>query len=162
MPHSYAACDARVVQVLNIFIFIIETGYDKAKNVADSTSDSAVFRLDHERLKFILDAADEHSDARLGTIVEGGAAANDGDDAPLLDLGAAVVGDPSPFVHKHAPGGAHDTSFLHQGGNTSQPSAAEWEARVAAAIQRVLREAGPRPEQTAAPPVVAVSAAEAL
>lgn len=54
--YLYTFCALFITTVLNVFIFIIEDGFHLAKRASHQEDTS--FKLDHERLREILDAAD--------------------------------------------------------------------------------------------------------
>ena len=56
--YLYSFCMIFIVVVLNVFIFIIETGYSKAQRTTGS-HDEAPIMLDHDRLHRVLEAAEK-------------------------------------------------------------------------------------------------------
>ena len=57
--YLYTFCVLFITTVLNIFIFIIEAGFDRANSaIRNEQASDEVMKLDHDRLKDILDAAD--------------------------------------------------------------------------------------------------------
>lgn len=57
--YLYTFCVLFITTVLNIFIFIIEAGFDRANSaIRNEQASDETMKLDHDRLKDILDAAD--------------------------------------------------------------------------------------------------------
>lgn len=56
--YLYSFCIIFIVVILNVFIFIIETGYEKAQRSTGS-HDERPLMLDHDRLHRVLDAAEK-------------------------------------------------------------------------------------------------------
>ena len=75
--YLYTFCIIFIVVVLNVFIFIIETGYEKAQ-MATTPHDEHPVILDHNRLRRILDAADRAAGIDLRQLGADGKAFGEG------------------------------------------------------------------------------------
>jgi len=69
--YLYSFCIIFIVVVLNVFIFIIETGYEKAQRGTGNHDEKAMM-LDHDRVCRVLDAADARGGIHMaGVPMEG-------------------------------------------------------------------------------------------
>jgi len=75
--YLYSFCIIFIVVILNVFIFIIETGYEKAQR-STGAHDERPLMLDHDRLHRVLDAAEK-------------AVVRDNDDDMFIDTGGGTT-----------------------------------------------------------------------
>jgi hypothetical protein len=128
--YLYSFCLIFIVVVLNVFIFIIETGYEKAQRGTE-VEDEKDLVLDHDRVCKILDAADK----RVGIHLTG---------VPLLNTADSTNSRHDELVA--ASGVPYHTHNVSPGSEGSERALidADFDARLERVVKAALAEHSPR------------------